>query len=94
MAVVSSFQTAAQLCPHCGHLLDSCTPIGSSEGPKPGDVSICVSCATPLEFGPELRLQEANLEAYPESLQKQLRRMQQVLVQAKEEIALDTVAEL
>jgi hypothetical protein len=43
-------------CPFCGHKLDAAsTPNGAI--PNPGDVSICLSCASALVFDKNLRLQ-------------------------------------
>lgn len=37
-------------CPSCGYHLDAVTdPLGRAK-PRPGDMSVCLNCATPLVF--------------------------------------------
>ena len=42
-------------CPYCDTVLDTA---GSATGatPSPGDITVCVCCASPLTFGPDLTL--------------------------------------
>lgn len=47
------------LCPHCGAFADAATHALGGSGPddpapRPGDFSICITCATILRFGPDL----------------------------------------
>lgn len=40
-------------CPHCGHRLDTVTAVDGISAPpvpQPGDLTICLYCATPLIF--------------------------------------------
>jgi hypothetical protein len=37
-------------CPYCEHRFDAATSIGSDAVPKPGDLTLCISCASPLVF--------------------------------------------
>jgi len=41
--------TPVQRCPVCGHLLDCAA--GGAEHPDIGDITLCVGCLEPLEFG-------------------------------------------
>jgi hypothetical protein len=49
---------ATNACPICGHKIDTATALseGQSEQPKPGDVSVCGSCAVFLIFTNAMRL--------------------------------------
>ena len=42
-------------CPACGHEFDAATNMTDTAAPKPGDLSVCISCATVLEFGFNLK---------------------------------------
>jgi hypothetical protein len=44
------------LCPTCGHKMDRATCTTGDYKPKFGDLTVCISCLTVLEFGPDLRL--------------------------------------
>lgn len=44
-------------CPCCGHTLDCATPVdGVMTPPQEGDLSVCINCATPLQFDANLKL--------------------------------------
>lgn len=43
-------------CPTCGHEMDRATCTTGDHAPKFGDLTVCISCLTVLEFGPDLRL--------------------------------------
>jgi hypothetical protein len=55
--------TAGHPCPECGLLLDCATNVepGVTSSPSPGDMTVCLGCASPLVFGPELELRHATL---------------------------------
>lgn len=39
-------------CPACGYELDTSNSLsGASQGPGPGDVTVCIDCGVLLEFG-------------------------------------------
>ena len=42
--------------------MNGCTGLTGAVEPKPGDLSICIRCAAPLKFGPELELERLTLE--------------------------------
>lgn len=52
-------------CPNCGHTLNGATSIGHEQDPTPGDLTVCIDCASPLEFTPELGLRRIDLETLP-----------------------------
>lgn len=45
-------------CPICGKELDSATSAHGNDRPSPGDISICIYCATILRFDENLKLGE------------------------------------
>jgi hypothetical protein len=48
-------RTAPSACPHCGKLLDAVTS-EQPEPPEPGDVTVCLGCATVLLFDEGMQL--------------------------------------
>lgn len=55
-------------CPACAAALDAAAMIDGEDPPEPGDATVCLYCAAPLLYGPNLRLQAlsgADLEAMP-----------------------------
>jgi hypothetical protein len=47
-------------CPACQHKLDGAShPGDDSKKPKPGDISVCISCSVVLEFQTDLTLRLA-----------------------------------
>lgn len=40
----------APRCPACNTLNDGCTPMEAGTHPKPGDVTVCTTCNTVLQF--------------------------------------------
>jgi hypothetical protein len=48
---------AQDVCPYCGHLLDSATAMDDAPArPKPGDVTMCIKCGFLLVFDDTMRL--------------------------------------
>jgi hypothetical protein len=43
-------------CPTCDHKMDRATCTTGDHRPEGGDLTVCISCLTVLEFGPDLRL--------------------------------------
>lgn len=43
-------------CPACSMPLDAATGVDGNTIPNPGDISICIYCASVLEFNEELKL--------------------------------------
>ena len=41
-------------CPMCNHQLDAATCTTGDHKPAPGDLTVCIECATILEFDPDL----------------------------------------
>lgn len=70
-------------CPWCGYVLDAASYAGGGDvDPVPGDLSVCMSCASVLRFGPDLILEacpEAELKALPEKRYQRLRLVQRVI---------------
>lgn len=82
---MNTFRLGLQLCPKCGYELDAATKVqGDNGGPEPGDVTVCIGCATVLEFGPELKLSVANLDEIPPEVRKTLEKVSQTVMQVKE----------
>ena len=38
-------------CPRCGYAVDAATGLGDTHAPRPGDISLCLRCGCPMEFG-------------------------------------------
>jgi hypothetical protein len=72
---MNTFRMQLQLCPECGYELDAATKVQGDKGaPEPGDVTVCMGCASVLEFGPELELSVANLDDMPADMRRRWRR--------------------
>jgi hypothetical protein len=52
----SDVEIPESACPTCGHKMDCATCTMGDHKPKFGDLTVCISCLTVLEFGPGLRL--------------------------------------
>jgi len=46
----------ASACPYCDYKMDCAT--GENPDPKPGDISVCINCASPLRFNDDLTLRK------------------------------------
>ena len=54
------YRTPKDHCPVCHHVLDACSDFENNpRGPQPGDVSLCIECATVLVFNDNLTRREA-----------------------------------
>lgn len=55
---MSSFATPRTLCPNCGHTFDRAgeTDKEHPRAPKPGDLGLCIECATVLQYDDSLRM--------------------------------------
>jgi hypothetical protein len=68
-------------CPFCGANLDSAFSPNDA-APSPGDLSVCISCASALVFGDDLRLQPlspAEFAGLDSELQEGIRRHQAIV---------------
>ena len=68
-------------CPWCGAEHDGALGLGSGKPPIPGDLSICIVCASVLEFGPLLELRmiaDSKWRDYPEA--EEIRRARRVVL--------------
>ena len=50
------FRTKPDRCLNCGHLIDGALAVGHENGPRPGDVTICIDCGHIMAFGGNLRM--------------------------------------
>jgi hypothetical protein len=46
--------------------VDAASGIDTDEAPDPGDLSVCINCASPLVFGPDLKLRTMTAAEYAE----------------------------
>jgi len=76
--------TPVQRCPVCGHLLDRTA--GGAERPKEGDVTVCVSCAEPLQFGAGLLLVRAEPKGLDEITRAEIAYLQWLLTQTRADL--------
>lgn len=66
-----TFDTPGLVCPVCHTELDAATNVEDDQAPKPGDVTICVYCATVMEFtegGLRIMSQEELDAVHPETI--------------------------
>ena len=62
-----SKRTPPQLCLNCGTLLDAVSEIsGENLAPRPGDLTICFYCRTPMAFTDALKLRHVTTEEFDE----------------------------
>jgi hypothetical protein len=58
----SIFETETRLkpdrCPWCNYKLDAAAAVDGKGKPKPGDISLCVKCASPIQFGDNLKVKK------------------------------------
>jgi hypothetical protein len=70
-------------CPWCDYLMDAATNLQDAEAvPAPGDVSVCLSCASVLVFNDDLTLRgftPAEIAALPSDIKSQLERYQRAI---------------
>ena len=52
---MNSTDTPRNLCPACGYLIDAASALAGRGAPRPGDVSMCLSCGEVLMFDDALR---------------------------------------
>ena len=45
---------------------------GQDEGPKPGDVTVCLYCCEPLQFGDNMEMQKVDMNTLPQEIQMNL----------------------
>lgn len=57
MPLNSSHVTPTNLCPHCGYMIDRASGLDGEQGPRPGDVTLCLRCAEVSLFGATLQLE-------------------------------------
>lgn len=74
-------RTPETRCPLCDHkLVAACSATGAE--PSPGDISICLFCASPLVFDDEMRVREmspADFAGFGLSTQQEIRRHQRAV---------------
>lgn len=71
-----TFRHEMQLCPKCGYELDAATKVEGDQGaPEPNDVTVCIQCASVLQFGPELKLTAISLDDVPAAVRKSLEKV-------------------
>lgn len=60
------------ICSICGYDLDGASQVNGDNMPKPGDVSICISCANIAIFDDDLKLRQPDLDEERELLKNQV----------------------
>jgi predicted RNA-binding Zn-ribbon protein involved in translation (DUF1610 family) len=51
-----SYHTVESRCPLCGHKLDGASAVDDDDRPKEGDIGVCISCATVLQYSADLQV--------------------------------------
>lgn len=50
-------------CWHCGVVMDRCSAVGDvAAKPKPGDITVCIKCATINVYGSKLQLHKPTID--------------------------------
>jgi hypothetical protein len=52
-------------CPKCGEILNAATSMEDIQ-PKPGDLTICINCASMLRFDKDLSMRELSIDEFME----------------------------
>lgn len=56
-------RTPPQLCPACGYLVDAASKAdGGDKRPMPGDLTMCMECQEPFQFGEGMVLERVDLD--------------------------------
>jgi hypothetical protein len=69
-------------CPYCNHKVDMASSTSDDGAPKPGDISLCISCAGIMAYGSDMALEEfpkVLFDTLPEDHQKEILRVQDVI---------------
>lgn len=76
---------AQSICPVCGKKLDAATHVEKEEAvPGPGDISICLYCATVSVFDDNLKLKQMTNEEFaglPEEVKTNVRKTRDMLLE-------------
>lgn len=84
MTKMLTFKMGIQLCPKCGYTFDAATKLEGDKGiPESGDLTVCIGCASMLEFGPDLKLSIVELCELPEDVQAKLKKVLRAMSQLK-----------
>lgn len=73
----------ATACPVCMYKLNAATALDGMAAPTEGDVTLCINCASILEFGDELQLLVATqktLNDLPDETIEELQNLQRQLI--------------
>jgi len=68
---MKDFKMPASGCPECGHVMDGATNVTGSGAPTAGDFSVCIRCASILQFTPMFTLEKATPDALRKLLAEQ-----------------------
>ena len=83
MKISSGKLNTAPKCPRCRAVLDGWTEMEPGEGPRPGDVTVCVYCSTVLQYTKNFGLKRASAETIAK-FTLELSRAQRVLKEKRE----------
>lgn len=53
---IESYRLPESPCPGCGYVMDAATGINGGESPVPGNLTICIKCASVSKYDEELLL--------------------------------------
>jgi hypothetical protein len=82
------YRTQESKCPTCGHRIDAAS-CGEGRQPRAGDLSVCLYCGQPLEFGEDLQLKvlsEETLKTLPPELQAKIVAIRKYLPQVHAQV--------
>jgi hypothetical protein len=57
---MTSYRLKETRCPWCEYRIDGATDLADERGPEPGDLSICIACASLLKFDQDLTPQKVS----------------------------------
>lgn len=72
------YATKPSLCPRCGYGLDRCFNTQRERAPKPGDITVCMSCALVMTFTEDMSeraLTVDEIQALPGEMKTELLRV-------------------
>ena len=58
MKIGTSQKVAPSACTACGKVLDGCSSVDGEHKPKPGDITVCISCGHLMAFADDLTMRD------------------------------------
>ena len=75
----SQYKVKESCCPTCGKLLDGASHLDKNVIPKRGNLTICIYCLAPSQFGEEMDLSPIDTKILPKEVQDELLFIQRLI---------------